>query len=47
MVEKNSDAEKQVRAFAEELVNSRWKEKGPRWDAEIIATAAALHSTIP
>lgn len=42
MVEKNSDAEKQVRAFAEELVNTRWKEKGPRWDAEIIATAAAL-----
>lgn len=31
-----------VRKFAEELVEKRWAEKGPRWDAEVIATAAAL-----
>ncbi|MDB5387939.1 MAG: hypothetical protein JWM11_3585 [Planctomycetaceae bacterium] len=31
-----------VRGFAEELVEKRWVEKGPRWDAEVIATAAAL-----
>lgn len=31
-----------VRKFAEELVEKRWVEKGPRWDAEVIATAAAL-----
>lgn len=42
LVGKNSPAEKEVRAFAEELVTTRWKEKGPRWDAEVIATAAAL-----
>ncbi len=31
-----------VRAFAEELVEKRWAEKGPRWDVEVVATAAAL-----
>jgi squalene-hopene/tetraprenyl-beta-curcumene cyclase len=31
-----------VRAFAEELISQRWKDKGPRWDAEVVATAAAL-----
>lgn len=35
-------AHRQVRAFAEELIEKRWEEKGPRWDAEVIATAAAL-----
>lgn len=38
----DSTAHKQVRAFAEELVEKRWVEKGPRWDAEVVATAAAL-----
>lgn len=31
-----------VREFAEELVTKRWPEKGPRWDAEVVAAAAAL-----
>jgi squalene-hopene/tetraprenyl-beta-curcumene cyclase len=35
-------AHRQVREFAEELVRDRWPEKGPRWDAEVVATAAAL-----
>ncbi|MFZ9794308.1 MAG: hypothetical protein ACO3F3_18435 [Gemmataceae bacterium] len=42
MVGKDTGAEKKIRSFAEELVTTRWKEKGPRWDAEVIATAAAL-----
>jgi squalene-hopene/tetraprenyl-beta-curcumene cyclase len=32
----------EVRTFAEDLVSRRWKEKGPRWDTEVVATAAAL-----
>ncbi|MCO6454347.1 MAG: squalene--hopene cyclase [Pirellulaceae bacterium] len=32
----------QVRTFAEQLVEQRWPDKGPRWDAEVVATAAAL-----
>ena len=35
-------AHRAVRQFAEELVGVRWPEKGPRWDAEVVATAAAL-----
>jgi squalene-hopene/tetraprenyl-beta-curcumene cyclase len=35
-------AHQQVRAFAEELVQTRWPDQGPRWDAEIVAAAAAL-----
>ena len=35
-------AHRQVRAFAEELIEKRWEEKGPRWDAEVVAAAAAL-----
>jgi squalene-hopene/tetraprenyl-beta-curcumene cyclase len=31
-----------VRAFAEQLVLDRWVQQGPRWDAEVVATAAAL-----
>ena len=38
----DSVAHTEVRAFAEKLVNERWKEKGPRWDAEVVAAAAAL-----
>jgi len=38
----DTTAHRQVRAFAEELVAKRWEEKGPRWDAEVVATAAAL-----
>ncbi len=32
----------EVRRFAEELITQRWEEKGPRWDAEVVATGAAL-----
>lgn len=35
-------AHQQVRAFAEELVQKRWEDQGPRWDAEVVAAAAAL-----
>ena len=38
----DSTAHRQVRSFAEELVRVRWKEKGPRWDAEVVAAAASL-----
>lgn len=31
-----------VREYAEQLVEKRWAERGPRWDAEVVATAAAL-----
>jgi len=33
-----------VRDYAEKLVTDRWEEKGPRWDAEVIMTAAVLAS---
>lgn len=36
------DVSKVVRQFAEDLITKRWVEVGPRWDAEVIATAAAL-----
>ena len=35
-------AHAEVRKFAEELVTTRWVDKGPLWDAEVVATAAAL-----
>ena len=35
-------AHQTVREFAERLVDERWEDKGPRWDAEVVATAAAL-----
>jgi squalene-hopene/tetraprenyl-beta-curcumene cyclase len=35
-------AHREVREFAEKLVSERWPKEGPRWDAEVIATAAAL-----
>lgn len=35
-------AHQEVRAFAEQLVMERWEKQGPRWDAEVVATAAAL-----
>lgn len=42
LIDSSAPAHVTVRAFAEELVEKRWVEKGPRWDAEVIATAAAL-----
>jgi len=42
LVSADCDAHKTVRAFAEQLISQRWKDQGPRWDAEVVATAAAL-----
>ena len=42
LVSSEAPAHAEVRRFAEELVEKRWVEKGPRWDAEVVATAAAL-----
>jgi squalene-hopene/tetraprenyl-beta-curcumene cyclase len=39
-----SAAHAEVRRLAEQLVAERWQEQGPRWDAEVVATAAALAS---
>src|SRR3954468_15163968 len=33
---------KEVRRQLEELVEKRWEELGPRWDAEVVMSAAAL-----
>jgi squalene-hopene/tetraprenyl-beta-curcumene cyclase len=41
-VSSDAPAHGEVRKFAEDLVRERWAEKGPRWDAEVVATAAAL-----
>ncbi|MCI0682873.1 MAG: terpene cyclase/mutase family protein [Gemmataceae bacterium] len=35
-------AHDEVRKALEEMVSVRWQEKGPRWDAEVVASAAAL-----
>ena len=50
LVSADTESHKSVRAFAEQLVSERWDDKGPRWDDEVVATAAALafndaHST--
>ncbi len=31
-----------VRQYAQDLVEKRWPEKGPRWDAEVVMTASVL-----
>jgi squalene-hopene/tetraprenyl-beta-curcumene cyclase len=41
-VSADAAAHREVRKFAEQLVTERWEQTGPRWDAEVIATAAAL-----
>lgn len=41
-VERVTDAHQEVRHYAENLVEERWEAIGPRWDAEVVATAAAL-----
>ena len=38
----SAPAHTEVRTALEELVSKRWKEKGPRWDAEVVVAAAAL-----
>ncbi len=35
-------AHAEIRQALEELVSKRWKEKGPRWDTEVVVAAAAL-----
>lgn len=42
MVSAKSPAHDEVRAALEGLVTERWKTKQPRWDAEVIVSAAAL-----
>lgn len=42
LIDADVDAHRTVRSFAEKLVTERWEERGPRWDAEVVATAAAL-----
>ena len=42
LVSSEAPAHAEVRRFAEELVEARWPKQGPRWDAEVVATAAAL-----
>lgn len=41
-VDAQAAAHQEVRKFAEEMIEKRWPDKGPRWDAEVVATAAAL-----
>lgn len=33
---------REVREFFEKMVEVRWKERGPRWDAEVVAAATTL-----
>lgn len=42
LVDAQAPAHKTIRAKAEELVQKRWPEKGPRWDTEVVASAWAL-----
>ena len=42
LVSPMAPAHQTVRRFAEELVTKRWPKRGPRWDAEVIASAASL-----
>ncbi len=42
LISADAPAHREVRRFAEELVSVRWNEKGPRWDAEVVAAAAAM-----
>lgn len=41
-ISSDTPAHTKVRQYAEQLVSKRWEEHGPRWDAEVVATAAAL-----
>lgn len=42
MISAKAPAHQEIRKALEEMVTVRWKEKGPRWDAEVVASAAAL-----
>lgn len=41
-ISSDAPAHATVRQYAEDLVQERWPDKGPRWDAEVVAAAAAL-----
>jgi len=41
-VSASGKAHRQIRSALEQLVEKRWPEKGPRWDAEVVMTAAVL-----
>ena len=36
------DSHQQVRKALEDMVETRWEKQGPRWDAEVVMTAAVL-----
>ena len=42
MVSAQAPAHDDIRQALEDLVTKRWPDKEPRWDAEVVATAAAL-----
>lgn len=42
LISADAPAHREVRKYAEELISLRWEEVGPRFDAEIVAIAAAL-----
>lgn len=42
LIAADAPAHRAVRSAAEELITKRWPNEGPRWDAEVVATAAAL-----
>ena len=42
MAGSDASAHQQVRKELESLVNTRWQAEGPRWDAEVIMSAAVL-----
>ncbi|KPK49730.1 MAG: squalene-hopene cyclase [Planctomycetes bacterium SM23_25] len=42
LVDSKPQAHREVRKFAEKLVNERWEKQGPRWDAEVVVAAATL-----
>jgi squalene-hopene/tetraprenyl-beta-curcumene cyclase len=42
LISADAQAHREVRQFAEQLVTERWEKSGPRWDAEVVATGAAL-----
>jgi squalene-hopene/tetraprenyl-beta-curcumene cyclase len=42
MISAKAPAHTEIRLALEDLVTKRWPDKKPRWDAEVVATAAAL-----
>jgi squalene-hopene/tetraprenyl-beta-curcumene cyclase len=38
----DDEAHRAVRGYAEDLVTKRWKDKGPRWDTEVVMAALVL-----